>query len=266
VVELDPEIRAFYELGKEADRLSSTMHPSGPLEFARTQELILRHLPEGHLKILDVGRGPGTYAEWLSALGHQVSIIDPVVLHVQQASTRGVAAELGDARDIDRPSHSVDVALLPGPLYHLVDPVDRMRTLAEARRVVKPGGVIFAAAISRFAALLDLLVRLDCLHEEHSYDTVAVSLATGVFGGGDSGLFTTSFLHRPHDLRREAEEAGLTEVRIFNVEGPGFMVNDFAERWSDPDRREVLLRAARVIEEDADMLAAASHLLLVARN
>jgi SAM-dependent methyltransferase len=244
VVDLDPEIRAYYEVGKEADRLVNRSHPSGPLEFARTKELILRFLPEGPSRILDIGGGPGLYADWLSERGHEVSLIDPVPLHVEQAAARGIVAERGDARDVDRPSDSVDVVLLLGPLYHLVDRDDRLRALTEACRVVQPGGVVFAAGISRFAALFDLLVRLDRLHEEPIFQTVEGSLASGMFGGGESGPFTMAYLHRPGELRIEAEEAGLSAVRIFNIEGPGFMVNDFAARWEDPDRREALLRAA----------------------
>lgn len=38
---LDPEIQEYYERGREAGRLAGEF-PSGPLELARTQELILR--------------------------------------------------------------------------------------------------------------------------------------------------------------------------------------------------------------------------------
>ena len=54
-------------------------------------------------------------------------------------------------------------------------------------------------------------------------------------------------------------------MALFNVEGPGFILHDFIERWSDPARREALLQAARLVEEEPEMLAAASHLLLVGR-
>jgi SAM-dependent methyltransferase len=265
VAEFDPEILAFYAQGLEADRLARTTTPSGPLELVRTQELLVRFLPPGRLRILDIGGGPGVYAEWLAGLGHDVTLIDPVPLHVAQARARGVTAEVGEARSVAYADGSVDAVLLLGPLYHLVERADRLRALAEARRVVRPGGLVFAAAISRFAALLDLLVRLDRLHEAGIYETVSHSVATGRFGGGEGGLFTTSYLHRPGELRAEGEEAGLDELRLFSIEGPGFMVTDFEPRWADPARREVLLGAARLVEEDPDMVAAAGHLLLVGR-
>lgn len=126
--------------------------------------------------------------------------------------------------------------------------------------------MVFAAGISRFAALFDLLVRLDRLHDDDVFPVVARAVATGTFNGSEGGLFTTTYFHRPSELRAEARDAGLTPVGLFNVEGPGFLVHDFSERWSDPTRREALLEAARLVEEDPDLLAAASHLLLVGRR
>ncbi|WP_245593247.1 class I SAM-dependent methyltransferase [Deinococcus frigens] len=39
--------------------------------------------------------------------------------------------------------------MLLGPLYHLTDMADRVSVLTEARRVLRPGGVIVAAVIPR---------------------------------------------------------------------------------------------------------------------
>lgn len=154
-MELDPEIRDYYNRGEEADRLAGGF-PAGPLERARTEEILQRYLPEPPSDILDVGGGPGVYAAWLADLGYRVHLVEPVPLHVEQAKAAhdDVTAELGDARALSQPDASVDVVLLLGPLYHLVERGDRILALEEAARVLRPGGLLFAAAISRFAALL----------------------------------------------------------------------------------------------------------------
>ena len=261
---LEPEIREYYERGGEATRLEGSF-PSGPLELARTQELIGRHLGPGPLDVLDVGGGPGVYAEWLAGLGHRVRLIDPVDLHVEQAATRhpGITSTLGDARALEEADGSADAVLLLGPLYHLTDRDDRLRALREARRVMRPGGHLFAAGISRYAALLDLLVRLDRLHEPDVAARVEEAVATGVFRGSAGGLFTTAYFHLPADLEAEVSEAGFGGVRLFNIEGPGFLVPDFPERWSDPPRREAMMAAARLVESEPAMMGASSHLLAV---
>jgi SAM-dependent methyltransferase len=62
---------------------------------------------------------------------------------------------IATGRHSRRCRHGFDVVLLLGPLYHVHERSDRDRTLAEARRVVRPGGLIAVAAINRFASLFD---------------------------------------------------------------------------------------------------------------
>lgn len=238
------------------------------LEFARTQELIARHLPAGALDVLDIGGGPGTYARWLCTLGHRVTLIDPIPLHVEQARRAhpDIAAKLGDARAVPAEDASADVVLLLGPLYHLTTATDRARALSEARRCVRPGGLLIAAAISRYAALLDLLIHHDRLHEDGVLEAATGAIRTGFFAGTTQDLFTTAYFHLPEELVDEVATAGLTEARLFNVEGPGAFAGNVGERWGDGPRRQALLNAARLIEDDPHLLAAASHLLVVARN
>src|SRR5262249_2900536 len=154
------DVAAYYALGLERDRLANG---TGALEFARTRELLERYLPPPPAVVADVGGGPGRYAIWLAERGYRVHLVDPIAMHVEQAKTAArdrpgtalASAEVGDARNLRLPDASADAVLLLGPLYHLPERADRLRALAEARRVCRPGGVVFAAAISRFASTLD---------------------------------------------------------------------------------------------------------------
>ena len=263
--ELPPEIRGHYADGREEGRLADLAR-GGPLEFTRTIELLERHLPPSPAAVLDVGGGPGIYARWLMDRGYSVCVVDAMPLHVEQARAAGVTAELGDARGLQHEDGQYDAVLLMGPLYHLTEQADRMRAISEARRVLRADGVLVAVAISRHAALLDLLVRLDKLHEPDVFALVERSVRTGVFAGAERRLFTTAFFHLPNELRAEVSNAGFADTKVFNIEGPGFLVNDFDQRWSDSERREVMLRAARLVETAPDMLGASSHLMAVARK
>jgi SAM-dependent methyltransferase len=154
VPQFDPAILRYYEDGREANRLEDDTR-SGLLERERTKELLLRTLPPAPARILDVGGGPGVYAQWLADLGYEVHLIDPIPLHVEQASAdRRVTAEIGDARHLDVADATFDVVLVLGPLYHLIDRAERLDALREAFRVLRPGGHLYAAAIARGAALL----------------------------------------------------------------------------------------------------------------
>jgi SAM-dependent methyltransferase len=267
-----PEMAAHYEAGVEQPRLSQG---SGRLEFTRTCEVISRHLPPAPAVVLDVGGGPGVYALWLAGLGHEVHLSDPVPLHVEQAR-RGSAerpdrplasAAVGDARMLDRPDASADAVLMLGPLYHLTDRADRLAAWREARRVLKPGGVVLAAAISRFASTLDGL-RLG-LFDDPAFARIAEQdLLDGQHRNptGDPRYFTTTFFHLPDELRGEAEEAGLTHEATLGVEGPGWLLQDFDRWWDDPARRERLLAVARAVEAAPSLLGVSAHLLAVARK
>ncbi|HSB60293.1 MAG TPA: class I SAM-dependent methyltransferase, partial [Vicinamibacteria bacterium] len=245
-----------------------------PLERARTQELVRRHLPPPPAAVLDVGGGAGAYAFWLAELGYEVHLVDPVPLHVEQArrSAAGRAATLasarvGDARALERDEASADAVLLLGPLYHLTERADRLLALAEARRALRPGGWLFAAGISRFASLLDGL--RGALFDEPLFPPlVERDLATGrhVNDTGRPVFFTTAFFHRPEELGAEAQAAGFVLEGVFAVEGPGALLPGFGPRWSDPRHRETLLRFLRLVEREPALLGASPHLLAIARK
>ena len=132
-------IADYYGRGEEPERL--TRGPEGQLELIRTQALLERLLPAPPAAIADVGGGAGIHAAPLAARGYEVHLVDPVAGHVEQAAGLGLASALvGDARELPFEDERFDAVLLLGPLYHLHERADRVAALAEARRVVKPGG------------------------------------------------------------------------------------------------------------------------------
>ena len=66
--DLAPEIRAYYERGSQVDRLRGGFF-SGPLEFLRTKEIVLRFITPAPLDVLDVGGGAGVHAALLAQRG-----------------------------------------------------------------------------------------------------------------------------------------------------------------------------------------------------
>jgi ubiquinone/menaquinone biosynthesis C-methylase UbiE len=268
---LAPEIADYYARADEAARLEQ-----GPsqLEYARTLELIERHAPGPPAVILDVGGGAGAYAIPLAERGYQVHLIDPVAGLVDEARRRSRQAKsalagchVGDARRLEWSSGPVDLVLLLGPLYHLPDPADRGAALAEAFRVLRPGGLLFAAGISRFASAFDGLVR-DLLRDPAFAAIVERDLATGQHRNPTERLdyFTTAYFHHPDDLRRELASAGFRVEGLYGLEGPGWMLQDFDQRWSDPRARSDLLRVARAVEAEPSLLGLSAHLLAVGKR
>lgn len=262
----------FYSNADEDSRLRTGWFK---LEQARTQELILRHLPPAPATIIDAGGGPGVYACWLAKLGYQVHLVDPVPKHVEQA--RGASdqqpqhplasTEVGDARHLGHPDAWANAVLLLGPLYHLVEKEDRLGCLREAHRVLKPGGSVCAAGISHFASLLDSLTHgffddpvfapiLECDLEDGQHRNPT----------GNPLYFTDAYFHRPGELSRELLAAGFQVVEIVAIEGPGWLAKDFDRLWNDPAQRERLLSVVRKVEKEPSILGATAHIMAIGRK
>ena len=264
------DIREFYSRGLERDRLSVG---AGALELARTQAILERHLPEPPANITDVGGGPGRYALWLAERGYRVHLVDPVPLHVEQAREAAngrpgavlASAEVGDARALAFEDKSMDAVLLLGPLYHLPEREDRVHALTEARRVCKKGGVIVAAAISRFASTLDG-IRGGYIEDPTFAKIAADDLRDGRHRNptNDPRYFTTAYFHRPEELAMECKDAGLTHLMTLAVEGPTWMLSDLDARMTDANRRRAMLDALASVEAEPALLGASAHLLAIA--
>jgi SAM-dependent methyltransferase len=261
------EIIAHYDQVREDSRLRLGW---GPLELARTQELILRRLEKPPRTVIDVGGAAGVYSSWLGSLGYETHLIDPVPRHVEQARKSLAtikSAEVGDARELAWKNESVDTVLLLGPLYHLTERGERLAALQEARRVLRPDGTLFAAAICRFAPLLDALVR-GHVDDPRFAPILEQDLKNGQHRNttSDPNFFTTAFFHLPEELRAEVVDAGFGVIDLIGVEGPAWLASDFEARWADPVRREQLLRLNRTVEGQATLLGLSHHLLVVARK
>jgi SAM-dependent methyltransferase len=262
------EIHRFYEAGLEGGRL---LEGPGRIELERTQDVLLRHLPPPPARVLDVGGGTGVYARWLTSLGYEVHLLDPVARHVEEARAHAgpplASVAIGDARKLEDADASADAVLLLGPLYHLVDREDRVRALVEAGRVVRPGGVIVAAAISRYASLLDGLFR--GLVDDPAFVAILDrDLREGQHRNptGRLDYFTTAYFHLPAALGDEARAAGLLVDGVVAVEGPAWLIPDLDERWRDAHRRGALMDMLRRLEGDPVALSMSAHLLLVAHR
>jgi ubiquinone/menaquinone biosynthesis C-methylase UbiE len=269
---LPDEAIIHYGDGREAERLLNSV---GQLELVRTQELLTRYLPPPPAVVFDVGGGTGIYAFWLAQQGYEVHLIDAVPLHIEQARRSSESQDncplasmaVGDARQLNREEASVDVVLLLGPLYHLTNRSDRIGALREAHRILRDGGMVFAAGISRFASTLDGLFR-GFLDDPEFVRIVQRDLAEGQHRNPNNhpAYFTTAFFHHPEELKTEIEQAGLQCERILAIEGPGWLLHNFDEQWGESARCDRLLEAIRWLEEEPFTLGMSAHIMAIAHK
>jgi SAM-dependent methyltransferase len=265
--DVSADLAKYYGAFDERGRL---LRAKSRIEFVRTCEIIDRHLPPPPARVADIGGGLGVYAQWLARAGYSVAMRDLLDHHVAGAATalEGLDVEVAqaDARDLDLPDASVDAVLLLGPLYHLPERADRLRALGEARRVLRPGGHIFAACISRWAPFLDGAV-VERLYERlPAFADVLTSLHHDGYGPPLFDGDFTGYFHRPDELRQEVIDAGFEVVDLVGVEGIAFALADIETRWSDEGARNALLDVTRHLERVPELLGLSPHLVLTGRR
>ena len=270
---VDARVLAYY--GSEFDEGDRLVGRSGQgvLEFDRTQAIVRERVRAGS-RIIDIGGASGVHAAALAERGDSVLLIDPVPRHVDEANDHGTfEARLGDARRLPAATDSFDAALLLGPLYHLVERRDRLRAFAEASRVVRPGGWVFAAGISRLSAMAWVTVIAPAIDRAASGVAVPRSPLPEKWrrlieeGAGELGPhgFPGGHFHLADDLEAEAMEAGLEEVRVVGLEGPGAQAIEIS-RSHDHLQIAAANTLAKAYESQPGLRDLSPHLLAMGRT
>lgn len=262
-------IKAFYNsTGVETNRLDQHVFQ---LEKIRSQQIILEYLKQD-MTIADIGGATGSYSFWLHDMGHEVHLLDASEFHIETAHKISKEKDkplgsilLGDARSLPYADNQFDLVLLFGPLYHLQQKNDRIKSITEAKRVLKPNGILLAATISRYASLLDgfwqnfiddvefiKIINQDIKNGNHSNTT------------GNPFYFTEAHFHKQVEIEEEFTLAGIPNFSIKAIEGFGWLVPGFNNKWNDDVWREKLLHYIQQTESDPVMIGLSAHVMTVA--
>jgi S-adenosylmethionine-dependent methyltransferase len=216
--------RRYYDLQPEREWARLERHRT---EFAVTMRALVEHLPRPPARVLDCGGGPGRYAIELARRGYQVTLFDLSSACLKLAETKAAEAgvalagyQQGTATDLARfPAESFDAVLLLGPLYHLLEEGERCQALAEAWRVLTPGGSLFAAFLARYAMLRYAAAHLPAWPVEHA-DHLETLLTAGVLppSGADAPEFVAYSAH-PSEVGPLCWAAGFELRAVLGVEG-----------------------------------------------
>ena len=265
---LEAYITSIYDADPEREWQRFDRHRT---EFAVTLRAIHEYFSTPPASILDCGAGPGRYAIELARRGYQVTLFDlsseNLLLADRRAEEAGVeffASHLGNATDLSRfEDQTYDHVLLLGPLYHLLDRVDRLQAISEATRVLKPEGYLLAAFISRYAGH-----RYAAANEpEYILEQAEISerlLKTGILPPREEGNFVAYMAH-PSEIEAPFWQAGLEVENVLGLEGLVSMIEqpvnslsgELWEAWVDLNYQ---------VASDTSIHGLVEHLLVVARK
>jgi S-adenosylmethionine-dependent methyltransferase len=239
--------------------------------FAVTMQALGEHLPPAPARVLNCGGGPGRYAIELAGRGYDVTLFDLstgcLKLAAEKAKETGVtlaAYERGTAIDLSRfTDETFDAVLLVGPLYHLLDEGERSQVLAEAYRVLKPGGPVFAAFITRYAPVRYAADEKPTLPLEQP-EMLERILNTGRLPPrGQAGSSIAGYFAHPSEVVPLCRKAGFEVATVLGVEGLVSHIEDGVnaltgaawDAWVDLNQR---------VASDPSIHGAAEHLLAIA--
>ncbi len=195
----------------------------GMIQNARERDAwvshIKRHLPEGKLKVLDVGCGTGEISLLMAGLGYDVTGIDISKKMMEKAAAKALDAGLsidfmsGDAERTGFDTGSFDVVICRFLLWTLPNPG---RALDEWHRILKDGGMVliidgkwhddnFGYKIVRLASNLSIRL-IDGKKIEKSYSDELKRALKNMNGVP------------PDAARGYMEQPGFTEISVTDLE------------------------------------------------
>lgn len=267
------EVYEFYNNGAEISRLERGL---GVVEFYRSKEIILQYLGK-NMTIYDIGGGVGMYSQWLAKQGHNVTLIELAPTAVEYAKEHMSAqnpyvAEVGDVRKIEKPDESADMVLLMGPLYHLQNESQRLKALNEANRVLKKGGLLIAAGISKFSSTTWALSvygnGCDFIDDDIYFNMLKTELSTGEHHRPKEYPFIIAgaYFHTIDGLRDEVSKCGFTPINSHAVEGCIWFAPKLDEKWQDENSRKRLLDILHQTEHEDTLMGMSPHFIVAAKK
>lgn len=193
------------------------------LELLSTLRLIEEFFPASG-RVADIGGGPGRYTIELLQRGYRVMLIE-----LSEASARFARDKLSeleltpeavlsaDARSLPiLGTASFDAALHLGPMYHLVDPGERQKALAELHRILKPGAPAIVGFINPWGVLRGGLTEFP---DSYSNEPLIRQLLETWVQVGKQRAFTESAFLTPPQALEELRCAGFAVECRAGVEG-----------------------------------------------
>ena len=255
------EIEQYYNKFNEDKRLLSR---HGRVEFYVTYTYIQRHLSavlderkcaKSDIKIMDIGAGTGAYCIPLADEGYTVSAVEMVKhnLGILKKKTKLVDARQGNACNMKKyADDTFDVTLLFGPMYHLFSHEDKIKALSEAKRITKPGGVIFVAYVMNEYGVITY-----CFKERHIREIMENHRLTEDFHTVSQAENLYDYV-RIEDINKLNQQCGLKRKMIISPDGAADYMRQYLNKL-DEEEFQYFLDYQLSICERQDLIGAGAH-------
>jgi ubiquinone/menaquinone biosynthesis C-methylase UbiE len=227
------KVKQFYQSYDEDSRLVKDDYHR--VEFITTLYFLDDYIkPES--KIIDVGAGTGRYAFYFAHNRCVVTALDIVPKYValmkEKAKLQSLDVDIlkGDARDLSQfKDGEFDAVLCMGPLYHLKTQKGREKALTECLRILRPGGIIAAAYVNRYASHL-----IEILKDNKPFDTKFLNkiIIKGVQAGDKSDSFYFSY---PAEIEELLADLGVNKEKNIGTDGVTYLLGRRNNKLSETE-------------------------------
>jgi len=239
------------------------------MEFDTTMHVLQGFITPG-TKVCELGAATGRYSLTFAKQGCDVTAVelvpDQVEILKQNAQSQSAKLKVYQGNACEVPfiaSDSQDVCVVLGPLYHLQSSTERAQAMREAKRILKPGGTLAVAYISRyfvagmFAQKFPELITPEILTELRTQGTVSSAKADSFF---NVGYFAT-----PEQMEALLTEQGMKITNHVATDGIGRYISDGVNQFT-PSQYQTWLNYHLATCAESSVLGSSNHGLVVAKK
>lgn len=247
--------------------------PLSKIEFASALWLINKYFPEQGY-VCDIGSGPGRYAIELIRKGYSVTLFDLSSEVIRLAQTKIAELNLhaqnfivGDAREMEQlPAEYFDAVLLMGPMYHIIDSGDRLKTLQNVWRILKPAGTALITYLNSWGLIRTGFSDFPTWYQDIS--TLRSMVDEHIFPGNRLSNFTECYWSTPEVAIQEVESAGFKVTSYGGAQGFAGGMRRILEQLAEenPEAYENIVQVAAEMCELKQYRDNTEHIHLVVRK
>lgn len=265
------KVKEYYKEFNENERLTS--NNSGRLEYEMTIKNLKKYLPK-NATILDLGGAAGAYSFPLAENGYQMYLADLSERLIEQAREKVkkenidniISCDVVNAIDLNiYKNEQFDVVLLFGPLYHLLDNVEREKCVEEVYRVLKKDGLIFASFIPYLSGSIAIVDRYFRHPEQVNIKNLEEVFDTGKF----NNLINKGFQEGYYPTSIEIEKLfdnNFKKIDIFSIRGFGYEKEDNLYSIEDKNMFNKIINLIDKTSRDREIIETCGHAMYIGRK
>ena len=285
------KVKNYYKHFDEKNRLRNDN--SGKLEFLMTMRILEKNLPpvpngtetsengtkstagaeaESTVSILDLGGGAGVYSFPLAKKGYKVTLADLSETLLSQAKNQKeedkvqnlISCDQVNATDLSNYiEDSFDIVLLFGPLYHLTEKSEREKCIGEIRRVLKPGGKVFASFIPHLSGSIALVQRFCWSPDQVDINTLEECFDSGKFKNLSDKGFQEGFYPTSDEIENLFATNGFEKQMLRSIRGFGYEKEDVIFKFKNKNVFSKILDLIDSTAQDKSIIEMCGHAMYV---